>query len=140
MAHEGWNQNPPSFAADTTTRQDLNGTSNSTAHRDHRDDIASLQIDPGTLQESEMPKSDQVSHRSTKLDESFINIYKHKVEFSSLHEEPSVPTSPSPVVSLNGRRFYQRLSKMITGLKHAVIKYGQFIGPGFMIAVAYIDP
>jgi len=74
LAHEGWNQNPPSFAADTTTRQDLNGISNSTVHRDDRDDTASLQIDTGTLQESEMSKTDQVSHRNTKLDESCINI------------------------------------------------------------------
>jgi metal iron transporter len=72
LAHEGWNQNPPTFAADTTTRQDLNGTSNSTAHRGHRDDIASLQIDPGLLQESEMSKPDQVSQRNAHVDEAVL--------------------------------------------------------------------
>jgi hypothetical protein len=66
LAHEGWNQNPPTFAADTTTRQDLNGISNSRAHQD---DAATVQIDPAMLQESEMSKPGQVSQRNAYIDE-----------------------------------------------------------------------
>ncbi|KAF8538723.1 transporter protein Smf2 [Trichophaea hybrida] len=63
---EGWNQNPPSLAADTTTRQDMNGLANSRLRRD----------DDGCI-----------------------------------------------------RR-----------LMSALTKYASFIGPGFLISVAYIDP
>jgi len=57
-----------------------------------------------------------------------------------LYEEPSNPISISSTVAANGKRFNKRLGKIAVGVKHAVIKYGQFVGPGFMIAVAYIDP
>jgi hypothetical protein len=40
--HEGWNQNPSRLAADLTTRQDLNGITNSRAQRDHRLDNTEL--------------------------------------------------------------------------------------------------
>jgi len=63
---EGWNQNPPSLAADTTTRQDLNGLANSRLRQD---------------------------------DDSY---FRH--------------------------------------LLSALVKYASFIGPGFLISVAYIDP
>ncbi|CAI7657347.1 unnamed protein product [Penicillium glandicola] len=45
LLHDGWNQNPRFLAPDLTTRQDLNGISNT---RQHKDDESSL----GTLQGS----------------------------------------------------------------------------------------
>lgn len=45
MLHDGWNQNPRFLSPDLTTRQDLNGISNS---RENKDDESG----PGTLRGS----------------------------------------------------------------------------------------
>ncbi len=99
LAHEGWNQNPPTFAADTTTRQDLNGISNSTAHRGHLDDTASLQIDTGMVQESEMSKADQVSQRNAYIDE--VALISRSIKLNPHPCMRSHPTQyPYPQLSL----------------------------------------
>ncbi|KAH7161322.1 metal ion transporter metal ion transporter [Dactylonectria macrodidyma] len=53
-------------------------------------------------------------------------------------------TTPLPPRSLTSRNGSSRTGRDIPGLttriKNAIVKFGTFIGPGFMISVAYIDP
>lgn len=47
---------------------------------------------------------------------------------------------PFSATAARGIRLCHRFGKITTDCKLAFIKYGKFAGPGFLIAVAYIDP
>ncbi|KAM3553926.1 hypothetical protein MY1884_006406 [Beauveria asiatica] len=53
---------------------------------------------------------------------------------------PSSPPPPSPPPSLRLRLVNQHVSPRLHKLKKALFNYAKFVGPGFMISVAYIDP
>ncbi|KUI53576.1 Manganese transporter SMF1 [Cytospora mali] len=50
---------------------------------------------------------------------------------------PSPPTPPAP---LNDPEDGSESPTFTSQIRHAVLTFGKFVGPGFMIAVAYIDP
>lgn len=138
LESDGWNQNPPALAADLTTRQDLNGISNLRTLRSSgislseeevnnpREEGSSYRLPPGNPRSAPRPnvegKSFEVvatSQPSQSLDMS-----------SSPTHEPSAPT-PSP-----WNTCFSRLQQV----RSVLAKYIRFIGPGFMVSVAYIDP
>lgn len=137
LESDGWNQNPPALAADLTTRQDLNGISNLRTLRSSgiplseeevsnpREEGSSYRLPPENPRAAPQPniegKSFEVvatSQPSQSLDMSSSPTY-----------EPSSPTPP-------WNTFFSRLQQV----RRVMAKYVKFIGPGFMISVAYIDP
>ncbi|KAJ5899674.1 Smf1 [Penicillium taxi] len=126
--HPDWNQSPPLFSSDTTSRNDFNGIVNTRAHRsiaanagrstsndtlsiDHRPHICEDQ-GPGnekTLDGEVIADTSRVQPLS-KISRSFLRSFKNHVTSSAVH------------------------------WAHSLIKFGRFIGPGFLVAVAYIDP
>ncbi|OXV06640.1 hypothetical protein Egran_05592 [Elaphomyces granulatus] len=110
LCHPGWNQNPPPLNADATTRQDLNGIANSREQRDHA-------LQPDT-----------VGNISLRAEETEIgsNALNSPMLLSTLEAEPP-----------GKRSRFQVLSGCIL---RELIKFSHFVGPGFLIAVAYIDP
>ena len=123
--HPHWNQTPPALTADLTTVADLNGIAN-IRQRDHAVDASQLDKGDGKLAveaaiagvgKPALPAEERVveHHASTMLD-----ILQ--------------PASPGKTPPLGLAR--QR-AKRVLGI---MFKYTQFIGPGFLIAVAYIDP
>lgn len=138
LDHDGWNQNPPPLAADLTTRQDLNGLANSTQRRDHKqnqnDDEASSWMarddSPGNA-ERDLPapktQSDGGAHRPPS-DRSHYSARPTAAE-----SRPADLSRGKPSGSLHRKGF-------IGNMAHVLTKFAKFIGPGFMIAVAYIDP
>ena len=149
LVHDGWNQNPPSLAADVTTRHDLNGRTNSTAHRDHRDEISILQIGSGRHPESDfsnsdvpnsdLPTCDGSGGDEAKLDQPPLTSEKDKVDYLSQVQEVGNPANLSSPPSI-ARQIYGKICNIMLFCKFAAIKYASFAGPGFLIAVAYIDP
>ncbi|KAL8763258.1 MAG: hypothetical protein Q9184_000898 [Pyrenodesmia sp. 2 TL-2023] len=123
---DGWNQSPPHLSADLTTREDLNGTANLRTHRDA--DISAHgppQID-GWI-EPDSPTRMRRQDRSTEGSKSS----SHTIPSASYHTANSQQTRRN----VRSHIFHVALRSGKT-----LLKFGKFIGPGFMVAVAYIDP
>ncbi|KAJ6007025.1 hypothetical protein N7522_005376 [Penicillium canescens] len=105
LQHPSWNQSPPPFSPDTTTRNDFNGLANSRVHRRHANSANAAGEDTGAvitaLSGGDSPPTTSGSPRRP-----FLTYFKD----SSLH------------------------------CARSLAKFSRFIGPGFLIAVAYIDP
>ena len=129
LVHPDWNQNPSTFAADLITRQDLNGIVNARTRLDKEDDF----------KEEVEDRMDHDLSRDRPL-------------------SSSSPTTPSDGMSGHGQPIAQSTQakgdghfksasqttwKSTLSLRHLgqiLLKYSKFVGPGFMVAVAYIDP
>ncbi|CAI7612911.1 unnamed protein product [Penicillium pancosmium] len=127
LEHPGWNQNPPTFSPDTTTRSDLNGIANSRVHRKRPGN------DGGAIGDDTM----SIDSRPQSLNEPDLATEKSpggEVIAASGCQPPSM-TGRSP-----RRPFNDYLSSSALHCGRSLAKFGRFIGPGFLIAVAYIDP
>jgi len=135
LDHDGWNQNPSSLSGDTTTRADLNGIVNA---RDRRDD---QNIEPDDRGEF-IADSEHDAEKFGRLREgtpgsaggkgASADAGKKRRDDGDDHQASvfsNVPRDHSNQPAGAAQRVWQ-----------AVLKFGGFIGPGFMIAVAYIDP
>lgn len=123
-SHPDWNQNPQSLNADATTRADLNGIINRRAQRDH-----DVSINPdGTMNQTII--TDINSIEPGELRKSSEAKFAEKVALRS--ERDSNGSSDSTSIT-----WHQKTARTITS---TLVKYAKFVGPGFLIAVAYIDP
>ncbi len=138
--HEGWNQNPPRLAADLTTREDLNGMVNLRTQRnagraedDPMIELPEIDLPPGTSLEHLPgirglgPSSETSGKRSTERSASTSKI-------------PRLSTPPDPTIPVSQCPPRPRVLRSLRRLGGILVKFGKFIGPGFMISVAYIDP
>lgn len=131
----GWNQSPPVFSADLMTRQDLNGMVNLRATRTSgfsdstRKDQAGDTVD-GRHAKDRPPRPPLPFEANGKT----APPPSERARSPSRHSTSSMP-SPYPTKVPRSRAWLtvQRVGRTIA-------KFGTFIGPGFMIAVAYIDP
>ncbi|KAL9618529.1 MAG: hypothetical protein Q9160_006785 [Pyrenula sp. 1 TL-2023] len=117
-----WNQSPPAFTADTTTREDLNGIANAREQREHSwggdplDETTTVTQphSDGRIEQEKVRPKEQTSKMPAQrpLDRSthFKNVTQRKVA-----------------------HFWQEVIRVL-------VRYAHFIGPGFLISVAYIDP
>lgn len=125
LDHPGWNQNPPSLNADATTRQDFNGMVNLRERQD--DQLQATGSEDGLAQAAVIPDPNE------------------NTADSSPSPKGTVETATSAAVNTAGDSPQSR-SKALTvaisvpGFLRPVAKFASFIGPGFLIAVAYIDP
>ena len=117
--HDGLNQNPPGLAGDLTTRQDLNGIVNTRTDQD----FSTIPNDPKSQQAVEKVEAGEKIISTT-----------HQTGIEGADDDGSPPSSNDPP-----SRRSPVLPTMLTALS-AIRKYAKFIGPGFMVAVAYIDP
>jgi metal iron transporter len=128
---EGWNQNPPHLAADLTTRQDLNGIANLRLQRDplHHQTIPEEPLEMGT---------NKPAVHATQL--GTVSAEQEKINSATKYGSQSPyplgqnTTSRSHILGVESSRV--RLWR--TG--QSLLKFSKFVGPGFMVAVAYIDP
>jgi len=122
LGNPGWNQNPPALNAEATTREDLNGIANSREQRvtSSRGSDSGSDIVPRSevfTPTRDLEKSQSLPERSTRLSRT-----------ASAVDQP-LDRSNALTVQLPIPRFLRPL-----------VKFASFIGPGFLIAVAYIDP
>lgn len=147
---EGHNQNPPELAPELTTRKSLNTSRGSIGST--RIDLIDGSHDPAegsTSREAcEEPGSSQVRQRGVGL-----TIQEPSED---LAEEKSVSQgiglgmlsrtlggndrATGPNNDLNSDRRNGQSKNWLIKVKDVVVKYTKFIGPGFMVSVAYIDP
>ncbi len=131
----GWNQSPPIFSAALTTRQDLNGMVNLRAMRTSGSSNTTTKDQAGDAVDGGHAKD-----RPPRL--SLPSGSKGKAgstpgERARSPSRQSTPSMPSPYPTQVPR------SRAVLKAQHvgrSIAKFGTFIGPGFMIAVAYIDP
>ena len=119
--HPNWNQAPQELTADLTTRADLNGIANM-RERDH-DTVSSHldEKDAGSL--------------PTKSPEGVEDHPPRAVKMSGILASPSLPNPKTRKVW-----FLDHVRYSTSRFRQIVARYTKFIGPGFLIAVAYIDP
>ncbi|CAG8976061.1 hypothetical protein HYALB_00002339 [Hymenoscyphus albidus] len=125
----GYNQNPSSLSADLTTRNDLNGMANARVLR---------RISSSEIQTTEQEYDPNLPPPEKTL---MVGVEGEGARGSrgggsggggdggtGLHERDNDSSNrhPSPNLFMKARKI--------------CITFGKFVGPGFMIAVAYIDP
>ncbi|SZF05066.1 unnamed protein product [Blumeria hordei] len=127
---DGYNQNPKGLAADLTTREDLNGRVNSRARKLSKDDrtkelglVLPLIEDGPSSERSEnygRPDGEQLASENADND---------------AHGNGNDGRSS---VGNKGKKF--QAPKFLQAIIANSKEYLKFVGPGFMISVAYIDP
>lgn len=135
---EGWNQNPDALNADATTRADLDHMANARLQRDHRIDPA----DDATAEIEPRQSRNDEGDGTSKL-KAFGG--PGNIPAGSEKRNVSVPGSLSGPVGGGGASgvatdFRKSVGTLVMNLSRVLRKYAKFIGPGFMVAVAYIDP
>ena len=117
--HPTWNQAPQALTADLTTRADLNGIANI---RERDDRKGSIHLDD--------KNQGPIALKSVDV--------KENPEAKSPGKGGA--SSPSPKNGSIQKTLWQRVRQGGSRAQKMAAKYTQFIGPGFLIAVAYIDP
>ena len=122
--HPDWNQSPQDLNSDATTRADLNGIVNSRAHRQE-------ESSPNLPSEDAIQDAvhdDQRPPEKTAEDKAALPV-ANVSSMSGIRTESS-STLRHPLKSSN----------VLARARDVLVKYAGFVGPGFLIAVAYIDP
>src|SRR5436305_9761682 len=119
-SHPDWNQSPPRLAADTTTVADLTGMANV------------------------RQRPDDPTHRHEAVDDHA----REKAQFPARRGEAPLDRSKphSPVQGQAAastwlpNRFTKGVGRTVERTRRVASRYVRFVGPGMLIAVAYIDP
>ena len=127
LENPSWNQSPPPFSPDTTTRNDFNGLANSRVHRRHASSANAAGDDPLCIDDRPISQQDQ-------------DPGKEKVPSGEVTAADSGGDSPPGSSGSPRHSFYTSLKSSPLHCAQTLVKFGRFIGPGFLIAVAYIDP
>ncbi|KAF7717996.1 Natural resistance-associated macrophage family protein [Penicillium ucsense] len=129
LANPSWNQSPPRFSPDITTRNDFNGLANTRVHHKHAKGAGTISGDDTMAIESRSQSLDNPSPGNEK---------EPKGEVTA-----ATSGCPAPSRTCGSPRRYFSTSSFVASAQHcarSLVKFGRFVGPGFLIAVAYIDP
>ncbi|KAE8158324.1 natural resistance-associated macrophage protein-domain-containing protein [Aspergillus tamarii] len=128
LEHPGWNQNPSDLNADVTTRNDFNGIANSKVHRKHASSVRAAKGEGIAIVEP------QLHGRNRNNTEPEKKMSGEVVSAASGCQTPE----------RNSRSLRRSLKTLFTvpfsRMVQSIVKFARFVGPGFLIAVAYIDP
>lgn len=164
--HDGYNQNPPSLAADLTTRQDLNGIVNLRTDQDFgkeaedtRTEVTEAQIE-GPSNFWQLPGSAEMAvgkglngnghggaRNTTDSSPPPYNSIRSRVGLShqsssgtGMNDVRAVAASEDGSFDGRSGNVKSRIPQRIRTMGRILHKLFKFIGPGFLVAVAYIDP
>ncbi|KAI1074165.1 natural resistance-associated macrophage protein [Whalleya microplaca] len=138
---EGLNQSPNAFSNDLVTNQDLNGIANAREQRGH--DPRSTDSDGQPVAEDVPPAidKDRGAARGANLTIPCYTIGQTPGAGSTGTATPQVNDDPTPDRTPAGNAGAARgLGSLFRQAKHVIFTFGKFVGPGFLVAVAYIDP
>ncbi|SMY22378.1 unnamed protein product [Zymoseptoria tritici ST99CH_1A5] len=131
-----WNQSPNALSADTTTRSDLENLASARLQSDHKlkkQDGLNCEIATVSGSSDEKRKPDSVlpsdGAQTIANPGSGEDMLKRTLGFTDVEVSPSSNPPRLP-----------RWQHPFREIKRVLLKFSKFIGPGFMIAVAYIDP
>nr|POE47329.1 manganese transporter smf1 [Quercus suber] len=139
VVSDGFNQNPNALSADLTTNNDLARIASLRLQHNHRlKDLDILYMEPKPSRESQ---ENAVRHRGSSEKESGGTMVKPQEDTGEKMLQDTVGSGveeqPDPDDRHSGAPFWKRSLK---GVARVVKRYAKFVGPGFMISVAYIDP
>jgi metal iron transporter len=133
---EGYNQNPNALNADATTRADLGFMVNARAREDHTIDCLDAKNNKATSQEHIVEEGRVAAPKAPDGLRRTSDVLEH----SNSHS-PEEHIRPSGILHLamdENLRLRRRAG--LAGVIEVIHRYLTFIGPGFISAVAYIDP
>lgn len=140
IVEDGMNQNPNAFAPDITTRSDFGQIANARLQRDHR-------VGVGEATDTELVAPQQIAKGPDKNGTSIIAAAGEGGgdggqggKSGDGAGSPERNTSPSPAAPTRHPSRVPSVNHLFHRVKSVLVKYGKFMGPGFMISVAYIDP
>ena len=122
-AHPDWNQNPHALNSDLTTRADLNGIVNLREQRETGSSLNNNAPEEIRIAPVENPESPPATIKPPTA-----------VKVDPLQRAAFQQTRPRQCQSFRSPSAF--VNKVVVSLQ----KYAKFVGPGFLIAVAYIDP
>ncbi|KAB2099617.1 Manganese transporter [Alternaria gaisen] len=134
---EGWNQNPDPLNADATTRADLDHMANARLQRDHKIDPADGSAAEIELRERHITKGDSKIKMKALDGQGNITVGEGKGPGAVTGSPSGSPVGNAGRATNDWRMALRGLSVRASKILR---KYATFIGPGFMVAVAYIDP
>lgn len=123
-----YNQSPCDLSNDSTTRNDLNGTVNSTKHRAHRINHEEINVQEEPV-ELITVEGEGKNHSTIVRDDT---PGSGSSPFAGSHEINNFTSS----IDAGGSRMRQIYRRAL----QVFIKFSKFVGPGMMVSVAYIDP
>ncbi|UPX15450.1 NRAMP-like transporter smf-3 [Ascochyta rabiei] len=133
---EGYNQNPNALNADATTRADLGYLANTRARDDHRIDCHNADADMTIDQRRATDEDGGLQLKAFGgLRRRSDATRKSNAGTAEAAIRPSAIFTVDRDVAQSRRR-----GGIFGGAIEVVRKYLKFVGPGFMVAVAYIDP
>ena len=134
---DGLNQNPSPFSSDLTTNNDFNGLTNARELLDR---------DPRTIGSSsqgfkgETVQNDEPSNGGETMRKLTIGFPPAGQPLSMEVAAAATATAVQPDAEGNGSISTGRGSQSVfSRTKHVLICFGKFVGPGFMISVAYSE-
>ncbi|KAK7975974.1 elongation factor tu GTP binding domain-containing protein [Apiospora arundinis] len=139
---EGHNQSPNAFSNDLTTNEDFNGIVNTRTQRDSDSRMVSDTGQPIALAEPSASERDEMAKHNGLRKLAGRRGATGQSPGGTVLSDPRVldssprdnsPPSGLPVASGSGRSPLQRV-------KHVLYTFSKFVGPGFLVSVAYIDP
>jgi metal iron transporter len=139
IVEDGMNQNPNQFAPDITTRSDFGQIANARLQRDHRVGVGEA-ADTEAVPLQQNPKVPDKNGTSTIVAAGEgggdgVQQISGDGAWSPERNTSNAPTAPTrqPSCVPPIKHLFHRITSVL-------VKYGKFMGPGFMISVAYIDP
>ncbi|KAI8635673.1 natural resistance-associated macrophage protein [Xylariaceae sp. FL1651] len=131
---DGLNQSPNALSNDLVTNQDLNGIANAREHKDRNSRSMDSSGQPIAHESPPTPDSDGGTESTKRLGRgggqspgkrSSTQVHDSSAASNITYAE--FPTSRGP-------------TNLLQKLAYHFVTFGKFVGPGFLIAVAYIDP
>ncbi|WEW60789.1 NRAMP-like transporter smf-3 [Emydomyces testavorans] len=146
LDNPGWNQNPPLLTADLTTRQDLNGIANTRERRRKQTGSNGLELDPIQDKSPRNVSEDVEDLHSVRKGVTGSAVTEQEADLGEDANSGNVSSLPwqnhQSHTNDDGARspWSFKPKGLVSRTVQTLRKFGQFIGPGFLIAVAYIDP
>jgi metal iron transporter len=143
IVEDGMNQSPNAFAPDITTRSDFGQIANARLQRDHRVGVGGDATDTETVALQQLAKGPDKNGTSVfaaagegggdggglgRASDGAMSSERNNSGDSMASPNSCQPSRVPPIKHLFHRA------------RGVLVKYGKFVGPGFMISVAYIDP
>ncbi|GAP88340.1 putative manganese transporter [Rosellinia necatrix] len=126
---DGFNQSPNAFSNDLVTNQDMNGISNARVRRGRGS---------RAMDDSGQPIA-QPAPASLEEDDD-IGSSKGPVDGDGQSTEANDKPVAASHASAAGSPDRRGPTSLLQKIRYYIVNFGRFIGPGFLVAVAYIDP
>jgi metal iron transporter len=134
LFEEGHNQNPNALNADATTRADMNHMANARLRSDHCIDTTDGPASEIETKEQDITEGDgNTAGLKSVAGKGNAAISEKKVSALGAGSPSSRSGGAAGHWHLVVHHFWQKALAVLR-------KYAKFVGPGFMVAVAYIDP